>query len=73
MTAKAKYAIVIEPGDGSFGAYVPDLPGCTAVGESVEEVQALIGEAIQLHLESLAKNGEPVPPPKTVVAYAGSE
>lgn len=47
------YAIVIEKGETSYGAYVPDLPGCVAVGETREEVEALIKEAIQFHLEAL--------------------
>lgn len=61
------YAVVIE-GSDSFSAYVPDLPGCVATGQSIEEVEALIREAINLHIESLRAHGEPVPEPtKTVV------
>ena len=56
------YKVVIEKGDTSFGAYVPDLPGCVAVGESRDEVMHLIREAIAMHIESLRENGEPVPP-----------
>ena len=48
-----RYAIVIEKGETSYGAYVPDLPGCVAVGESLEEVKELIAEAILFHLEGL--------------------
>lgn len=51
------YAIVIEKGSSSYGAYVPDLPGCVAVGETREEVEALITEAIQFHLEMLQTEG----------------
>ena len=58
-----EYVIVIEKaGDGSFSAYVPDLPGCTSCGDSVDELRANIAEAIKLHVESLRDNGEPVPP-----------
>lgn len=55
------YAVVIEKGETSYGAYVPDLPGCIAVAETKEEVEALITEAIQLHLEMLREEGLPVP------------
>lgn len=47
----------------SYGAYVPDLPGCIAVGETLEEVSALIVEAIAFHIEALQDAGEPVPQP----------
>ena len=55
--------VVVEEGPSSFGAYVPDLPGCVAAGETREEVLALIREAIELHIESLRESGEPIPPP----------
>lgn len=53
--------VVIEKGDTSWGAYVPDLPGCVAVGESEEEVKNLIQEAIEFHLEDLTDEGSPIP------------
>jgi predicted RNase H-like HicB family nuclease len=59
----AEYVVVIEKSETGFGAYVPDLPGCVAVGETREEALALIREAIELHVESLRESGEPVPPP----------
>jgi predicted RNase H-like HicB family nuclease len=58
-----KYAVVIEKGLESFGAYAPDLPGCAVAGSSREEVVRLIQEAIELHLQSLREHGEEVPPP----------
>ena len=58
-----KYAVVIEKGPESFGAYAPDLPGCAVAGETREEVVQLIQEAIELHLQSLKEHGEEVPPP----------
>jgi predicted RNase H-like HicB family nuclease len=61
------YAVVIEGVGGSYSAYVPDLPGCVAAGGSIEEVAALIREAIELHIESLRAHGEPVPEPTTAV------
>jgi len=62
-----KYAVVIEEGPMSFGAYVPDLPGCVAVGESRAEVVQLIHEAIGLHLQSLSEQGENIPQPASSV------
>jgi predicted RNase H-like HicB family nuclease len=57
-----KYAVVIEEGSKSFGAYVPDLPGCVAVGETRPEVLRLIQEATELHLQSLVEQGDKIPP-----------
>ncbi|NKC13190.1 MAG: type II toxin-antitoxin system HicB family antitoxin [Gammaproteobacteria bacterium] len=58
-----RYMVVIEEGESSWGAHVPDLPGCIAVGNSREEVVALIREAIDLHIEDLAAQEIPVPTP----------
>lgn len=54
--------VVIEKGETSWGAYVPDLPGCVAVGETETEVKQLIQEAIELHLEDLSESGAEIPP-----------
>ena len=59
------YAVIIEGGDDSFSAYVPELPGCIATGSSIPEVESRIREAIAEHVQSLRKNGEPVPVPTT--------
>ena len=64
-----KYAVVFEKGARGYGAYIPDLPGCVAVGKSLARVQRLIREAVELHLDSLREHGEPVPPPTTVLDY----
>lgn len=64
-----KYAIVIERGENNLSAYVPDLPGCITTGRTVEEIERNIREAIALHLEGLAEDGEPIPEPLTEVAY----
>jgi predicted RNase H-like HicB family nuclease len=64
-----KYAIVIERGPTSYGITVPDLPGCVAVGESLDEAQALIREAIDAHVAFLRDEGQPVPQPATQVEY----
>jgi predicted RNase H-like HicB family nuclease len=58
-----QYTVIIEQGDSSWGAYVPDLPGCVAAGETREEVQQLIREAIDFHIEGLREQGEPIPEP----------
>ncbi len=60
-----RYLVVVEEGPKSFGAYVPDLPGCIAAGESRKEVLALIREAIEFHLEGLKEDCHPVPPPSS--------
>jgi predicted RNase H-like HicB family nuclease len=60
-----QYLVVIEQGPTSFGAYVPDLPGCIAVGESRSEVSRLIHEAIEFHLEGLKEGGLPIPEPRS--------
>jgi predicted RNase H-like HicB family nuclease len=58
-----RYLVVVEKGESGYGAYVPDLPGCIAAGDTREEVVRLVQEAIQLHIEDLRERGEPVPPP----------
>jgi predicted RNase H-like HicB family nuclease len=61
------YVVIIEKGTSSFGAYVPDLPGCVAVGETREEVMKLIREAIEFHIEGLKEDGLPVPVPSSTI------
>ena len=58
-----RYMVVIEQGPSSFGAYVPDLPGCIAAAETKQEVLALIQEAIEFHLESIREEGASIPVP----------
>lgn len=60
-----RYLVVVEKGPTSYGAYVPDLPGCIAVGETREEALASIHEAIELHLEGLKDDGQPIPAPSS--------
>ena len=62
-----EYVVIIEQGETSVGAYVPDLPGCIAVGETRDEAMQLIREAIEFHIESLREHGEPVPSPHSFV------
>lgn len=60
-----RYLVVVERGPASFGAHVPDLPGCIAAGETKEEVLTLIREAIEFHLEGLKQEGQPIPAPSS--------
>lgn len=64
-----RYVVVIEKGPTSYGAYVPDLPGCVAAGDTREEVVKLIQEAIEFHIEGLREDGEPVPPPSSSIEF----
>ena len=64
-----RYAIVIEQAGNSYSAYVPDLPGCIATGATKAEVEALIHDAIELHLGGLREDGTAVPPPSSQVEY----
>ncbi len=62
-----RYLVIIEKADdGSFSAYVPDLPGCVSCGETVDEARQLIDEAVRLHIDSLRQHGEPVPLPSVI-------
>lgn len=61
--------VVIEKGENSYGAYVPDLPGCVAVGETEDEVKKLIQEAIEFHLEDLTESGAQIPAPHSKSDY----
>lgn len=58
-----RYTVILEEGPTSWGAYVPDLPGCVAVGETREEALQLIREGIEFHLEGLKEDGQPIPEP----------
>lgn len=64
-----KYAVVVEKGPDSFGAYVPDLPGCVAVAETWKEVLELVREAIRFHLQGLRLEGADIPLPSSSVRY----
>ncbi len=64
-----RYAVVIEKGERNFSAYVPDLPGCVSVGDTLEEVTAEIRDAIEFHLDGLREDGEPIPAPTSRAEY----
>jgi predicted RNase H-like HicB family nuclease len=62
---RRRYVVVYEQSPNGCAAYVPDLPGCIAAGDTRAEVEQLIREAIALHIELLRERGEPVPEPGT--------
>ena len=68
-----RYAVIIEKGENTYGAYVPDLPGCVAVGDTVEEVKTLIKEAIVFHLEGMIEDGDEIPPPSSAIEYIDTQ
>lgn len=64
-----RYMVILEKGPASYGAYVPDLPGCVAAGETKAEAVKLIQEAIEFHIEGLQEEGLPIPEPSSVIEY----
>ena len=64
-----RYAVMIEKAGDNYSGYVPDLPGCIAMGATVEAVEAEIGEAIRFHLDGLREDGLPVPVPSARAEY----
>jgi predicted RNase H-like HicB family nuclease len=64
-----RYAVVIEKADGNYSAYVPDLPGCVATGDTAADAEREIRAAIQFHIEGLKEDGLPVPVPTASVEY----
>ena len=64
-----RFAVVIEKAEGNYSAYVPDLPGCVATGDTVENVEREIRDAIRFHIEGLRADGLPVPGPTSIAEY----
>lgn len=64
-----RYAVVIEKADGNYSAYVPDLPGCIATGETVADVEREIRGAIRFHIDGLKTDGLPIPQPTSMAEY----
>lgn len=64
-----RYAIVIEKADGNYSAYVPDLPGRVATGETVRAVESEIRDAIRFHIDGLKADGLPIPAPTSIADY----
>ena len=65
-----RYAVILERGPSNWGAHVPDLPGCVAVGESEADVLERIRRSVPEHIKALQEVGQPVPEPVTHVDYA---
>ena len=65
----ARYVIVIEKADGNYGAYAPDLPGCVALGDTVQETVANMRKSIEMHLEGMAEDGDQIPEATSTVDY----
>jgi predicted RNase H-like HicB family nuclease len=64
-----RYAVVIEKAEGNYSAYVPDLPGCIATGNTVAAVEQEIGAATRFHIDGLKADGLPVPAPTSIAEY----
>lgn len=67
---KRAYAVVYEDGPNNLSAYVPDLPGCVSVGDTLEEIRETMREAITFHIELMTQHGESVPEPQTSLQRA---
>jgi predicted RNase H-like HicB family nuclease len=64
-----RYAMIIEPGERNYSAYLPDLPGCVATGKTIEELHQRMGEAIELHLDGMREDGLTIPKPTSLADY----
>ncbi|MGL5079108.1 MAG: type II toxin-antitoxin system HicB family antitoxin [Waterburya sp.] len=64
-----RYPIIIEKADSNYCAYSPDVPGCVATGQTIEEVKQEFADALQFHLEGLAEDNDPIPLPKSYFDY----
>ena len=65
-----RYAVIVEKSATGYGAYVPDLPGCVAAAETIDEIRRLIREAIELHLADMRDSGQSIPQPSSLCEYA---
>ena len=68
-----RYLIIIERAEANFSAYVPDVDGCVAVGDTVEETRASMKEALEFHFEGMAEDGDPIPEPSSIGEYVDVE
>lgn len=64
-----RFAIVVEKTENNYSAYVPDLPGCVATGQTLEETENEIRSAIEFHIEGLREDGQTIPQPVSIVEY----
>jgi predicted RNase H-like HicB family nuclease len=65
----ARILVIIEKGEHSYGAYSPDVPGCVAVGDTQEEVETLMHDALQSHFQLMQEEHLPLPEPQAVATY----
>jgi predicted RNase H-like HicB family nuclease len=64
-----RYLVVVEPAGENYSAYVPDLPGCVAAGDTRSQAESNIREAIKAHLDGLSQDGEPIPEGRSTADY----
>jgi predicted RNase H-like HicB family nuclease len=64
-----RYAVIFEKTGTGYSAYVPDLPGCVAAGATLDETEGLIRGAVEMHLETMREDGDPIPKPTTIAEY----
>ncbi|HEX3553157.1 MAG TPA: type II toxin-antitoxin system HicB family antitoxin [Thermoanaerobaculia bacterium] len=64
-----RYLVIVERAENNFAAYSPDLSGCVATGETREEMEQNMREAIEFHLEGMRLHGDPIPEPSTLSLY----
>jgi predicted RNase H-like HicB family nuclease len=69
MSDSKRYIIILEPAGQNYSAYAPDLPGCIATGDTVDETIRNMQDAIALHIDMLREHGEPVPEPASQTSY----
>ena len=67
---KLTYAVVFEKGPNSYSSYIPDLPGCVGAATTWDEIQTMMREAIEFHIEGMQLDGDPIPPPQMSVEEA---
>jgi len=64
-----RYLVIFERTGNGYGAHIPDLPGCIAAGDTLEETRSLIRSACKMHLDAMRADGDPIPEPTTQGDY----
>ncbi len=64
-----RFLVVVEKAENNYSAYCPDLPGCIATGDTVEETEKNIHEAIEMHIKGLMEDNKPIPKPESIAEY----
>lgn len=67
---KRSYAVVVERGANNYSAYCPDVPGCVAAGSDWDEITTMIRKALEFQIETMAADGDPLPPATMGVSEA---